>query len=139
MRNAWFSILSPGYHIPPHQGPIKGIIRIHLGLIIPEPSEQCRIRVADRWSEWEEGKCIVFDDFFEHEVRNDTDHQRVVLFFNVDRPMRLPGRILNKLLIAGIKRSAYVQDARRNMAEWEERYRMLEAAAQADKPQAPGI
>lgn len=126
IRNAWFSILSPGYHIPPHQGPIKGIIRVHLGLIIPEPSDQCRIRVDDRWSEWEEGKCIVFDDFFEHEVRNDTAHERVVLFLDVDRPMRLPGRVLNKLLIAGIKRSAYVQDARRNMLEWEQRYQLLE-------------
>ena len=119
LRNAWFSILAPGYHIPPHQGPTKGIIRI------PEQRDKCVIRVGDQWSQWEEGKCIVFDDYFEHEVRNDTDQQRTVLFFDVDRPMHLPGRLLNRALIAGIKRSAYLQDAKKNMRDWEQRYQDL--------------
>jgi beta-hydroxylase len=45
----------------------------------------------------------------------------VVLFFDVDRPLRLPGRIVNRLLIAIMKRTAYVQDAHRNLAQWERR------------------
>jgi len=115
LRNAMFSILSPRYRIPPHRGPTNGIIRIHLGLIVPRDAENCRIRVADRVFGWSEGRCVVFDDHYEHEVWNDTDEQRVVLFFDVDRPLRPLGRALNRLLIAGIKRSRYVQDAKDNI------------------------
>ena len=28
----------------------------------------CRIRVGNEWREWTEGKCLIFDDSFEHEV-----------------------------------------------------------------------
>jgi beta-hydroxylase len=64
-------------------------------------------------------------------VWNDTDEQRVVLFFDVDRPLRPLGRLLNKLLLAGIRRSPYVRDARRNMLAWEKRYREREQARRA--------
>lgn len=120
LENAWFSILSPGYHIPPHRGPTNGIIRVHLGLIIPRDRDNCRIRVDKVMLHWEEGRCIVFDDYYEHEVWNNTDEQRVVLFFDVDRPLRPLGRLANRLLIAGIKRSAYVRDAQKRMQSWEE-------------------
>jgi beta-hydroxylase len=122
LRNAMFSILSPHYHVPPHCGPTNGIIRIHLGLIVPGGVESCRIRVADRVFGWEEGKCVVFDDYFEHEVWNDSDKVRVVLFFDVDRPLRPLGRLVNRCLLAGIRRSAYVKDLKRNASEWERRY-----------------
>ena len=131
IRNAWFSILAPHYRIPPHKGPTNGIIRIHLGLIVPRDSEHCRIRVDKEVFGWEEGKCVVFDDYFEHEVWNDTDEQRVVLFFDVDRPLRPLGRLLNKMLLAGIRRSPYVRDARRNMLAWEKRHREREQARRA--------
>jgi beta-hydroxylase len=119
LQNAWFSILKPGYRIPPHKGPTNGIVRIHLGLIIPTQREQCWIRVADRILHWDEGKCIVFDDSYEHEVQNNTDQQRVVLFFDVLRPLRTPGRILNSIMLALLKRSAYFKDARENIRQWE--------------------
>lgn len=125
IRNAWFSILAPHYRIPPHKGPTNGIIRIHLGLIVPHDSENCRIRVDNEIFGWEEGRCVVFDDYYEHEVWNDTDEQRVVLFFDVDRPLRPLGRLINSLMLAGIKHSPYVQDARKNMLAWEHRYRDL--------------
>jgi len=123
IENAWFSILSPGYHIPPHKGPTNGIIRIHLGLIVPRDRENCRIRVDNEILHWDEGKCIVFDDYYDHEVWNDTDEQRVVLFFDVDRPMRPLGRLANRLMIALIKRSAYVKDAQKKLQFWEDKYR----------------
>jgi|COG998Drversion2_1049125.scaffolds.fasta_scaffold219528_2 hypothetical protein len=37
-------------------------------------------------------------------------------------------RAVYRFLIAGIKRSAYVQDARRNIIEWERQYRATEQA-----------
>jgi aspartyl/asparaginyl beta-hydroxylase (cupin superfamily) len=124
LQNAWFSILKPGYRIPPHKGPTNGIVRIHLGLIIPGQRDQCWIRVADRILHWDEGKCIVFDDSFEHEVQNNTDQQRVVLFFDVLRPLRTPGRILNGIMLSLLKRTAYFRDAEQNIRQWEERNRM---------------
>jgi aspartyl/asparaginyl beta-hydroxylase (cupin superfamily) len=37
MKTAFFSILAPGKHLPAHRGPYKGVMRYHLGLLIPEP------------------------------------------------------------------------------------------------------
>jgi beta-hydroxylase len=34
-----FSILEPGKHLPPHRGPYNGVLRLHLGLIVPEPRD----------------------------------------------------------------------------------------------------
>jgi beta-hydroxylase len=119
LRNAGFSILAPHYRIPPHRGPTNGIVRIHLALKIPKDDENCWIRVDDQILHWTVGECIVFDDFYEHEVQNNTDEERVVLFFDVDRPMRLPGRLLTQSLINGLKHSAYVRDPVRNLRAWE--------------------
>jgi len=119
LRNAGFSILAPYYRIPPHRGPTNGIVRIHLALKIPGDSENCWIRVDDRALRWKEGECIVFDDHYEHEVQNNTDEERVVLFFDVDRPMRLPGWLLTQLLLSGLKYSAYVRDTVKILRERE--------------------
>ena len=122
MMTAWFSMIDPGYHIPPHRGPTKSFLVCHLGLLVPKDKDKCYLRVADRKLTWEEGKCFVFDDTFDHEVRNDTDEHRVVLLVHVERPMRAPGRILSKLFIALIKASPYVKDGVKNMKKWEDRY-----------------
>ena len=122
LRNAGFSILAPHYHIPPHRGPTNGIIRIHLALKIPADSENCWIRVDDRVLQWKEGECIVFDDYYEHEVQNNTDEERVVLFFDVDRPLRLPAWLLTRPLLGGVKYSAYVRDTVKILHEWERQH-----------------
>jgi beta-hydroxylase len=122
LRNAGFSILAPHYHIPPHRGPTNGIIRIHLALKIPADTKNCWIRVDDRVLNWKEGECIVFDDHYEHEVQNNTDEERVVLFFDVDRPMRLPGWLLTQSLLSGFKRSAYVRDTMKILRERERQH-----------------
>jgi aspartyl/asparaginyl beta-hydroxylase (cupin superfamily) len=121
LRNAWFSILAPGYHIPPHRGPTNGIVRIHLGLKIPRDRENCWMRVGNEIVHWSEGDSVVFDDFYEHEVQNNTDEERVVLFFDVDRPLRPVGRMLSRALIGTFKRTAYIKDAKSNLAEWDRR------------------
>ncbi len=122
LQNAWFSILSPGYHIPPHRGVTKGLIRCHLALIVPKRRDQCVIRVDDRICRWEEGKCLFFDDTYEHEVWNKTNEERVVLFLDIDRPLRWPARLVSKALIRMIQWTAYVKDARKNLTAWEDRF-----------------
>ena len=45
--------------------------------------------------------------------------------------LRPLGRLLNAVLIAGIRRSPYVRDARRNMLAWEQRHREREKTQRA--------
>ena len=123
LQNAWFSILAPRYHIPPHRGPTRAVIRCHLGLRVPADRERCWLRVDNEIRHWEEGRCLIFDDTYEHEVKNDTDEVRVVLFLDFDRPMDLPGRLLNRLVIGAIRTSAYVKDPLANLAAWNARPR----------------
>jgi aspartyl/asparaginyl beta-hydroxylase (cupin superfamily) len=122
LQTAMFSILSPGYHIPAHKGVTKGVIRVHLGLKVPQKRENVRLRVADQIYNWTEGKILVFDDTFEHEVWNDTDEERVVLFLDIERPMRVPGRLINWAFLKGIRWTAYVQEAKKNLDSWENRF-----------------
>jgi ornithine lipid ester-linked acyl 2-hydroxylase len=124
-KTAFFSILSPRMHIPAHCGPYKGVIRYHLGLVVPEPKEQCRIRVADEVRHWEEGRGMFFDDTFEHEVWNDTDGERVVLFMDVMRPLRWPMSWINALLIKAIAASPFIRDAKKNHEAWEQKMAAL--------------
>ena len=122
MKTAMFSILAPRKHIPDHCGPYKGIVRYHLALKVPEPREQCRIRVGDEIVTWEEGQSLIFDDTYEHEVWNDTDGERVVLFLDVVRPLRFPMNVLNWIVITAIARSPFIADAKRRHLAWEERF-----------------
>lgn len=127
MKTAFFSILAPGKHIPPHRGPYKGVLRCHLALKVPEPKEQCRIRVHNQIRHWEEGECLVFDDTYQHEVWNDTDGQRVVLFMDVVRPFAQPVAFLNELIIRLVAMTPFVQDARKNQLAWQQRFEQIKA------------
>jgi aspartyl/asparaginyl beta-hydroxylase (cupin superfamily) len=57
---AFFSVLAPRMHIKAHRGSYKGVVRCHLGLIVPEPQTDVRMRVGDKLIYWEEGKCVIF-------------------------------------------------------------------------------
>jgi len=56
-----FSILEPGKHLPAHRGPHNGVLRLHLGLIVPEPRERLGIRVENQIYRWREGEVVIFD------------------------------------------------------------------------------
>lgn len=121
MFTAFFSVLAPGKRIPLHRGPYRGLLRCHLALIVPEPRDRCRIEVGGKWATWEEGRCLIFDDTYKHQVENDTDGVRVVLFIDVLRPLKFPGSLLNRAVLALIRLSPFIQDARRNQRAWERR------------------
>ena len=120
-KTAFFSILAPHSHIPEHCGPYKGVIRFHLGLIVPKPESACRIRVGDTIAHWEEGKSMFFDDTFPHEVWNDTDGIRAVLFMDVLRPLPFLVSLLNAFIIKVIAASPFIRDAKKNHEAWERR------------------
>jgi hypothetical protein len=71
-------------HIAAHQAGSNLRLRCHLAINIPHGD--CAIRVEDEARHWEEGKCIVFDDTFEHEVWNRTDEERLVLLVDLWHP-----------------------------------------------------
>ncbi len=122
MTTAMISILSPRKHILDHRGPYKGVLRYHLGLVVPEDAEACRIRVGEEVRHWQEGRSMVFDDTFNHEVWNDTDETRVVLFVDVLRPLPFPESLINRAIVKAIGFSPFVLDAKRNQEAWERRF-----------------
>tara|TARA_R110000824_G_scaffold72457_3_gene184867 strand:- start:354 stop:1142 length:789 start_codon:yes stop_codon:yes gene_type:complete len=126
LNSAFFSILEPGATIPRHRGVTRGLVTCHLGLIVPDSPEKCVMQVEETDCFWEKGKWLVFDDSHYHEVHNETDQRRVILLVQVKRPMRVLGRFANNLALWGIRRSPFVQDARRNLAMWEEAYQQAE-------------
>lgn len=91
-NHAFFSSLAAGTHVCRHNGPTNKKLRCHLPLIVPhgltaDGKSKCRLRVGDITVPVKEGRCIVFDDSFEHEAWNDsTDEARMVLVFDVWHP-----------------------------------------------------
>jgi len=122
MTTAFFSILSPGKHIGAHRGPYRGLLRYHLALRVPEPADAAGINVGGRVAHWREGSSLLFDDGYEHFAWNGTDGVRVVLFMDVERPLRGPAAIVNHAVIRAVARSPFVGDAKRRELAWERRF-----------------
>ena len=119
LNSAFFSILAPGAVIVPHRGVTKAFVTAHLGLSVPQSHKNCWMRVADQRLFWREGEWLVFDDTYEHEVRNETDETRIVLLCQVERPVKAPGSWIAAGTMRYVKRSQFVQDAKNNLADWE--------------------
>lgn len=119
MSTAFFSILSPGKHIPAHRGAWNGLLRLHLGLMVPEPREKCRIRVGNDYYSWREGEAFIFDDTFNHEVWNDTSGYRVVLFVDFARPLRQPWKWLNERITKWGALAPFLREAGQRQRKWQ--------------------
>ena len=117
-----FSILEPGKHLPPHRGPYNGVLRLHLGLIVPEPREQLGIRVEKEVYRWKDGEAVVFDDAYEHEAWNRTPHTRVVLFVDFVKPLRFPANFFNWLLLHLAVFTPFIREGMDNQKAWEKRF-----------------
>lgn len=122
LKTAMFSIFEPGKHLPAHRGPYNGVLRLHLGLIVPEPKEEMAIRVGSNICHWEEGQVLIFDDAYEHEAWNRTDKVRVVLFVDFVKPLRFPGNALNWLILNLAPFTPFVREGYENHREWEQSF-----------------
>lgn len=99
ISNAMLSILDANVDIPEHFGYFKGFYRYHLGYIIPEyKNNKPFIVCGNEKYEWKEGKGVLFDDMYNHYVRNDTPYRRVVLYLDVIRPELKNDIITNSIL-----------------------------------------
>jgi ornithine lipid ester-linked acyl 2-hydroxylase len=99
MSSALFSVLAPGARITPHRGLFKGLLRYHLGLIVPPDFTSCAIRVGSDTHYWREGEGLVFDDTHQHEVWNNSDQTRAILLVDFARDLPFPLHQLNHVMI----------------------------------------
>jgi hypothetical protein len=128
LNSAFFSILAPGTHIPRHRGVTKAIMTAHLGLMVPPGQGACRMQLDEHSVGWQEGRTLVFDDTYHHEVWNDSDRPRAVLLIQFRRPVGLVGRAVGGLFLAAIRHSRFVQDGRARIGDWEAAMQQLERA-----------
>lgn len=97
VKAAMFASLPPGSRLVRHRDPYAGSLRYHLGLTTPN-SPACFIEVDGQRYHWKDGEAVMFDETFIHYAENTTDHQRVILFCDVERPLHFaPMRWLNRL------------------------------------------
>jgi len=105
--SASFSFLGPRKHIPPHRGPIRGIIRFYLVLSMPHADDglpAAVLKVAGVEHRLDEGQFLLWDDTFEHEAWNASDEVRIVLSLDVlRRRMPIDMRILSATLIQSVR------------------------------------
>jgi aspartyl/asparaginyl beta-hydroxylase (cupin superfamily) len=80
-----FSELAPGTHIKPHTGSSNLRVRHHLALDVPEPG-RVTLTVDGDTRTWSEGRCLVFDDSFVHEVHHRGERPRAILSVDVWHP-----------------------------------------------------
>jgi beta-hydroxylase len=92
--SAYISVLGPKKMLMPHEGPWSGILRMHLGVVIPGNKECVLVNGGEEYH-WEEGKVVLFDDTYEHIAVNQTDEIRAILFLDIMRPLPQPWNFIN--------------------------------------------
>lgn len=87
VKAAMFAELKPGGTLNPHRDPYAGSLRYHLGLITPN-DDRCYIEVDGKRYSWRDGEGVVFDETYVHTAHNGSQENRVILFCDIERPMR---------------------------------------------------
>lgn len=87
IKAAMFAELPAGSHLGQHRDPYAGSVRYHLGLVTPN-NDQCFIEVDGERRSWRDGEAIIFDETFVHRAQNDTQQTRIILFCDIERPMK---------------------------------------------------
>lgn len=98
VKAAMFAELPPGGKLNSHRDPFAGSLRYHLGLVTPN-NDSCFIDVDGQRYSWRDGEAVIFDETYIHWAKNDGDSNRVILFCDIERPMRYRwAQIVNKWL-----------------------------------------
>jgi beta-hydroxylase len=102
VHGAMFALIEPHSKIGNHRDPFAGSVRYHLGLITPNRDE-CRIFIDGHEYSWRDGKDLVFDETYVHRFENQTEQSRIILFCDVERPIRNPVmRAVNRWVIRNV-------------------------------------
>src|SRR6187399_1987822 len=84
---AMFALLPPGSKLGAHRDPFAGSLRYHLGLVTPN-ADTCHIVVDGEPYFWRDGEPVMFDETFIHTAENRSDVTRIILFCDIERPLR---------------------------------------------------
>jgi len=107
VKSAAISFLAPRKHIPSHRGPFRGIMRFHLGLVIPRQADgrPATIMMIDHQEKRiTDGEGMLWDDTYPHEVINNADEARIALLLDVWRPgMPWDMEILSRMIVRGVQ------------------------------------
>ncbi len=76
------SILHPFTEIKPHYGDTNGVIRAHLGLIVPDAYPTVGMRVGDEEQGWKEGELLFFTIVNRHHVWSKSAKKRYLLLID---------------------------------------------------------
>ena len=107
---AMFALLPPGSKLGAHRDPFAGSLRYHLGLVTPN-NDTCRIVVDGQPYFWRDGEPVMFDETFIHTAENRSDVTRLILFCDVERPLRFRiMRWLNHLMEVTVIRASQTEN-----------------------------
>lgn len=87
VRAALFALLPAGGTLMEHRDPFAGSLRYHLGLATPN-SDACWISVDGVRYSWRDGEAVLFDETYVHHAANESAQDRIILFCDVERPLR---------------------------------------------------
>jgi len=87
VKAAMFAELPPGSELRRHRDPYAGSLRYHLGLVTPG-DDRCYIEVDGERYSWRDGEAVMFDETYVHRAENATDGDRIILFCDVERPLK---------------------------------------------------
>lgn len=87
VKAAMFAELPAGSYLGKHRDPYAGSVRYHLGLSTPN-SPECFIEVDNERHSWRDGEATLFDETYVHWAQNKTDQTRIILFCDIERPMK---------------------------------------------------
>jgi len=114
------SLMQPGTIVRPHTGQTNARLRIHLGVAIPDGRP--RIRVGNETKSWIEGKCLVIDDSYVHEVWHPGTERRIVLIVDVWHPEMNDRMRRDSLSVVSPQQQdlyqRYISDTRAELRRW---------------------
>lgn len=87
IKAAMFAELPPGAYLGKHRDPYAGSVRYHLGLSTPN-DDRCFIEVDRQRHSWRDGEAVIFDETYVHWAENKTEQTRIILFCDIERPMK---------------------------------------------------
>jgi beta-hydroxylase len=106
VKAAMFAELPPGSRLGRHRDPFAGSLRYHLGLVTANDPD-CYLDVDGERYFWRDGEDVVFDETYLHYAENKTGVDRIILFCDIERPMRFsPARWITNAIAAVLMRAA---------------------------------
>jgi len=106
------SKLAPKSAIKPHRGAFGGFIRAHLAIKVPQGDTA--LIVSGERREWTEGQFLFFNDRQLHTAYNNTEEDRIIFLMDIERPLPLPLKLINNIVVWMISISPFFRQIIKN-------------------------